>query len=638
MKRRLPDRHAYRLAKAGILGGFFAAGVILAPGSFVGNVPVIPAVTTAVAATTVKSTDVPPPMYTPAVPGESAVADLVSEERMLADVRALVAVGNRFGGSRSNQAAARYAAEQLRNLGLEVEVVNDPPAVWTFDQGPYSLTLVSPADTGIRFDASHPYNFSAKVDQPDVDVTAEVVYVGTGDKAEQYQQAAGKIVLMDGSPRRYGKLAADAGAVAILTDYPNNPEIYRDAAMLASLSPTDEKRLPVMALSYTEGQALKELLSTSTQPVVVNFKINQHIYQAEPVTLIARLTPADASSRGKAGSQKFFVVLAHGDGDSGGPSADDNASGVAAVLEIARVLKTAMDKGIWKPAFGLEFLVLGKEYHSSAAWIKANANRLDDLLGVINFDEVGTGASRDAIFFESPDVPYNELLLRTFDSVGRDYAGLPGYWKEYATDDSLGGTDSYAFLARWTARGNGRFDGSQLIPATTVFTAAWYTPDVIDQVPYWPNKGLAPGDPVVVDFSSYYHSSRDLPETTTEREPFNLVNAARAGVLVLIRLQALFSRATPFADDATARFDPNRLYAEALYAAGVWQPPLADKEDPLSRPVADLAGHPTVGEVAQLAYALSGEEGTGWSGNTRSCTVAVGFRQHPGRSYRRGST
>ena len=70
------------------------------------------------------------------------------------------------------------------------------------------------------------------------------------------------------------------------------------------------------------------------------------------------------------------------------------------------------------------------------------------LRGVFNFDETGTGAERDAIYFESNEVPWNETILRTLEAVAADYAGRPGFWTEYTTNPSQGGTDSYAFLPR----------------------------------------------------------------------------------------------------------------------------------------------------------------------------------------------
>ena len=144
------------------------------------------------------------------------------------------------------------------------------------------------------------------------------------------------------------------------------------------------------------------------------------------------------------------MVCAHGDSDSGGPGADDNASGVATVMEIARVYAALVRAGE-DPAAEVFDAVRGRGARSIARRgpsSSAKGRQLKNLKGVFNFDETGTGAERDAIYFESNDVPWNETMLRTLEAVAADYAGRPGFWTEYTTNPSQGGTDSYAFLPK----------------------------------------------------------------------------------------------------------------------------------------------------------------------------------------------
>ena len=59
----------------------------------------------------------------------------------------------------------------------------------------------------------------------------------------------------------------------------------------------------------------------------------------DPVTYSGQTFPnVVGTMRGTTCPEKTFIVSAHYDGVSAGPAADDDASGVAAVLEIARVL------------------------------------------------------------------------------------------------------------------------------------------------------------------------------------------------------------------------------------------------------------------------------------------------------------
>jgi hypothetical protein len=181
----------------------------------------------------------------------------------------------------------------------------------------------------------------------------------------------------------------------------------------------------------------------------------------------------------------------------------------------------------------IRFAIWGSEYHSSKAFIDREGDALSGCLGVINFDQTGTGAEREAIYFESNDVPWNERLLRTLEQVGRDYVGRPGYWPEFATTPSQGGTDAYAFLPR---EHGGAGHTPLRVPATTIYSAAWDAPRRLPQTAGWTSSGN--GDPswVVVDYSRYYHSGGDTPEHTTEREPRNMVRAATSAGLALLRL------------------------------------------------------------------------------------------------------
>ena len=80
------------------------------------------------------------------------------------------------------------------------------------------------------------------------------------------------------------------------------------------------------------------------------------------------------------------VVGAHYDTVPGTPGADDNASGVVALLEAARRLSLA------RPGRSVLFLAFGGEEHGllgSAAYVKAPAVPNDSLVAMLNFDMVG---------------------------------------------------------------------------------------------------------------------------------------------------------------------------------------------------------------------------------------------------------
>jgi Zn-dependent M28 family amino/carboxypeptidase len=93
-----------------------------------------------------------------------------------------------------------------------------------------------------------------------------------------------------------------------------------------------------------------------------------------------------ASMPGTATPDQTFVIGAHFDGVPGSPAADDNASGVAGMLEIARVVAgSPFQSSIEFVAFGLEELgLVGSTQYAQAA---SGAGR--DLIGMIALDMIG---------------------------------------------------------------------------------------------------------------------------------------------------------------------------------------------------------------------------------------------------------
>jgi Zn-dependent M28 family amino/carboxypeptidase len=285
----------------------------------------------------------------------------------------------------------------------------------------------------------------------------------------------------------------------------------------------------VFGLSYHDGRRLRGAIASSAgQAPQVTVALASRLGKGRPRTVIGTLAGAGARK------DRIMIVCAHGDSDSGGPGADDNASGVATLLEVARALSSAAADGLLpadRPQ--VRFIVWGAEYHSSRAWVESHGADLDRLDAVINYDETGTGAERDAVYFEGNDIPWNAPLLRTLESVASDHAGRPGFPTAWTSNPALGGTDAYVFLPR-------RYDALGVtdarIPSTTVFTAAWDLPTRVPQTDGWRSSGWdEPGD-LFVDYSAYYHSSGDIPARTTEAEPWNMERCASLVVVALYRL------------------------------------------------------------------------------------------------------
>jgi hypothetical protein len=453
----------------------------------------------------------------PAKPDENAFAAAVSQGDLQRYVRELVAFGPRMGGTPSNDKSAEYLDAFFTQHGLEVAIQQDPPALAHWENA-WRVAL----EDGSVLESAWPFGFSSSTGG---ERAGKLLLVDDLAKATPAADWTGRVIYTPGSVGRTYAAIVKSGFLpaAILSSAPNDPARYVDWSRLSSLPANAANPGPVFAVSYVDGRSLA---SAAQAGRTVRVSLDATIREGRGKSVIATLRGESADG--------YYLVCAHGDSDSGGPGADDNASGVATVMEIARVYSSLVRSGaLPRPRHSIRFAVWGAEYRSARTFIESEGAKLSQLKGVINFDETGTGAERDAIYFESNDVPWNEAMLRTFEAVAGDYAGRDGFWTEYTTNPSQGGTDSYAFLPK-QYKGTGQT--SLRIPATTVYTAAWDKLAELDQIAGWESKGTPDPKKLKIDYSLYYHSSGDTPANTTEREPQNMVRAVKVTGLALLRL------------------------------------------------------------------------------------------------------
>jgi hypothetical protein len=474
----------------------------------------------------------------PRDPAESEFAGRVSESALRRHVRELVDLGPRMGATPSGDRAARHLDRFFRDAGLDSRVHEDPPKLAHWEDA-WSVEIVrtstdssggpdaaAPAATAggppslVRIESAWPYGYSASVSPPR---TAPLILVEDIAAVPPGPEWAGQVVYTQGHVLKAYDAIVRSGHLpaAILTSYPHDPPRYADWSRIFELPARRDHPVPVFAVSYSDG---RRLAAAAAAQAAVRLSLTATIEEGRPKTVVATLPGADP--------ERYYLICAHGDSDAGGPGADDNASGVAVVMEMARIFaELVAAERLPRPAVSLRFAVWGTEYHSSRAYIEREGEALQGLLGVLNFDQIGTGEERDTLYFESNDVPWNETLLRTLERVGADY--LKEFWPEFTTTPSQGGTDSYAFLPE-EHKGQGYTDLK--IPATTIYSAAWDQTAVLEQTPGWESEGYPTPGRIEIDYSAYYHSSADTPENTTERQPHNMVRGVRAAGIALLRL------------------------------------------------------------------------------------------------------
>ncbi|MHB1414406.1 MAG: M20/M25/M40 family metallo-hydrolase [Chloroflexota bacterium] len=289
----------------------------------------------------------------------------ISGQAAYRHVQALAAeIGSRPVGSEASKAAADYIAGQLSSYGYEVERQPFPFAQFA-DHGA-SLAVVQPRQATLRPQ-------TMRLSAPG-EVTADLVEAGVG-RVEDFRdkQVGGRVVLVSRGEVEFAQMAANAeaaGAVGLVISNNVSGNFRGDLGRSA--------KVPVVSISLEEGRSLRDWLGQGA--VAVKLTVNATSLSGQSENVIGTLK----------GSQPGTVIVgAHYDSVEAGPGANDNASGVGAMLELARVIA---EKGtgctVKVIAFGAEEIgLVGSRYYVSAL----SVDQLRDIKAMVNLDMVSVG-------------------------------------------------------------------------------------------------------------------------------------------------------------------------------------------------------------------------------------------------------
>ncbi len=456
------------------------------------------------------------PAATPAaiLRAEQKLAATISETRMVETVRRLVAFGPRMYGTPSNHESAAWLASAFRTAGLDVSMREDPPRDW-YQPVSWQVSVLSDEPTAAS-KTTRPTKSNGRA----VLASAWPSSGSPSSKGEAFlsvDPAPGAVCLVTGNPAPN----ATTGCVAVLYEGRASESGWPGVGRLRGTW-----TIPVFAISANDAARLRERVAAGGK-VHVAFALEAKTGKDVAHTVVATLAGRDRS--------KYLLFCAHGDSDSGGPGADDNASGVAIVLEVARALASAVrSHAIAQPPWDIRFAVWGGEMSSTREYVMAMDKETSRLQAVFNFDQSGFGSWKDALYVEPDDVPVNRELITVVRGVMKDHVGARGFPQHAASVKSQGGTDSYVFQMS-------RTPGATVYPAITLYTSAWdreRPQPITDGFP--PFNWYADEKPgmVTVDGDRYYHSVGDTPAHTTDTEPFNMGWCARVGMLSALRLMA----------------------------------------------------------------------------------------------------
>jgi aminopeptidase YwaD len=254
------------------------------------------------------------------------------------------------------------------------------------------------------------------------DVTAELVWVGFGT-ADELDRAgvAGKIVVTEGSMGTVHQLACTErgalGVVVISNSRPHFDPLQIPWSGVGSRRGGDQAANKFgFFIPPREAEVLKRrLLAGHEITVHAEVEATTRSYDLEdPVAYIQGTDP-------NAGEVILSAHLFEGYTKQG---ANDNKSGSAGILEVARTLHKLIEEGrIPRPRRTIRFL-WGPEYSGTGPWVVANKDIMERTLANINMDMVGEWLSLNKGYMTLVRTSYghphfvNDVMENAFRFVG----------------------------------------------------------------------------------------------------------------------------------------------------------------------------------------------------------------------------
>ena len=315
------------------------------------------------------------------IPTEDILSE-INVDNIYADIEQL-SKQPREAGTESELEAVHYIKKQFEALGYDTKLQTFPLIVYK-DPELTELKVLGNKIPNKAFEYSE-----------DLDVEAELVPVGKATKQELLEiDLSGKIALVErGDIPLYEKIinAQKKGAIAVIMYNNEGDKELFDGFQHPSLN------LPTLAISRQDGQAImKEIEEKRLDKALIQIK-GAKIEQSFSHNVIATKKPARSTSTQEEEDFPIISVGAHHDSVKLAPGANDDASGTAVVLELARVLANKpIEAELRFITFGAEERGLIGSYFYTKQLSESEINRS---LGHFQLDMVGSKDAGDLIMY-----------------------------------------------------------------------------------------------------------------------------------------------------------------------------------------------------------------------------------------------
>jgi hypothetical protein len=314
--------------------------------------------------------------------------------------------------------AAGFVEESTAKPGdrLTYRVERHPMAAPAWDPVDASLTIVGQDSALLRWTTNRNMLAVNSYATPAGGVTAAVVSVGAGQPEDWAgKDVAGKIVYGDAPMARlFTEAVTKRGALGVLAyslpDY-TQPERYPTSIQFGRIPLDTASRSWGIFLSFGAREQLRRALAAG--PVTVRVTTDARLFPSEERTVVADV-------RGATQADERFVFSAHVQE----PGANDNASGVGAQMEMARVLATLVRDGAYSPERTITFL-WGNEIVGTRRYLESDPARTRGVRWGMSLDMVGEDTERTGGTFLIEKMPDPSAVWTRGDERHSEWGGKP---------------------------------------------------------------------------------------------------------------------------------------------------------------------------------------------------------------------
>jgi aminopeptidase YwaD len=332
----------------------------------------------------------------------------------------------RLAGNTGFNESIHYVESILLKAGYTKETKNEKEAVLTYriEKRPLRRPAWEPVDASVTIagEAEPLLSFSSNRNMlainsgstPAGGVEAELIPVKSAKELDTLD-IKGKIVFGETYIQDLYATATEHGALGVMffrVPAYNQPAKHINSISFQSIPYKDSiSQKWAILLSYAASEKLKTAVRKGR--VILKVNVVSRFIQSEELTLVANI-------RGSIKPDERFVFSAHVQE----PGANDNASGVGALAEMARVSAQFVKQGKLKPKRTITFL-WGDEIVSTNRYIKDDSVRARGILWGMSLDMVGEDTKKTGGSFLIEKMPDPSAVWTRGEEKHTEWGGSP---------------------------------------------------------------------------------------------------------------------------------------------------------------------------------------------------------------------